>query len=222
MDSAASAPAARMPFVRREREALADSLLSFGPDAPTILDGWTGTELLDHLIHRELVLPAAAAARSPLAPLRLRGRASLAALEEMTWSQKVALFRAGHGRFSPLRLADPVMNTIEYLVHHEDLRRARPGWAPRELATADERTVWTQLSLGARLLIRASVDLTLVSPIGGLRVPARSAAAESPVRVHGSVTELLLWAYGRDRVARVRLDGESAALLVLREANRGV
>lgn len=209
------------PFVERERQALADDLVGFGPDAPTVLDGWSATELLEHLLTREHGVLAAVAARTPVPALQERGRAALASFGEMTWSQQVALFRAGHRRLSPLRAADPLMNTVEYLVHHEDLRRARPGWRPRELPAADQAVLWRSLRRMARLLIRGEVDLTLVSPLGGLRVPARRGEAAGSARVHGDPVELLLWAFGRDRVARVRIEGDSEALLALREAERG-
>jgi len=221
MDSPAPGIDAPVPFVRREREALADDLVGFGPDAPTILDGWSAAELLEHLLVREHGVLAAAAARSPLAPLRRRGQEALASFAELTWAQQVAIFRAGHRRLSPLHAADRAMNTVEYLVHHEDLRRARPGWEPRALPEADDREVWKHLGLMSRLLIRAGVDVVLVGPSGGLRVPARGGESHGSVRVHGAPTELLLWAFGRDRVARVRLEGEADALLALREADRG-
>ena len=40
-------------LVVSERAALADDLVSFGPDAPTILDDWNAQDLLEHLILRE-------------------------------------------------------------------------------------------------------------------------------------------------------------------------
>ena len=40
-------------LVAAERASLADDFVSFGPDAPTILDGWDAQDLLEHLIIRE-------------------------------------------------------------------------------------------------------------------------------------------------------------------------
>ena len=36
-------------------------------------------------------------------------------------------------------------NTMEYFVHHEDLRRAQPGWEPRGLARRDQSRLWAAL-----------------------------------------------------------------------------
>ena len=40
---------------------------------------------------------------------------------------------AGPPLYSPLKLLDPVANMHEMFVHHEDVRRAKPGWEPRHL-----------------------------------------------------------------------------------------
>ena len=34
-------------------------------------------------------------------------------------------------------------NLLEYLVHHEDVRRAADGWRPRSVTPAFERAVWS-------------------------------------------------------------------------------
>jgi uncharacterized protein (TIGR03085 family) len=212
-------PTDSMPLVRHERAALADDLVSFGPDAPTVIDEWDAAALLEHLILRESRQDLMIGPALPIGPLADRSYAALRRLQERTWAERVQMFRSGPPRFSPMRLADPLVNTVEYLVHHEDLRRARPGWEPRELTPEQDRELWKHLRLMARMLVRADVDVTLVSALGGIRVGAKDPIGS--VRVHGTPTELVLWAFGRDRVARVRLEGDPEALLVLRRGDRG-
>lgn len=206
-------------LVRSEREGISDDLLSFGPDAPTVLDEWTAADLLDHLIIREYRPHLALGAMSPVSAISDRAERAIEELRETTWVEKIELFRAGPARFSPVRPIDQLVNTGEYFVHHEDLLRAKPGWEPRDLGEPAERELWALLKRMARVLVRADVDVTLVSPMGGLRVKARR--SEGSVRVHGPASELLLWAFGRDRVARVEVVGEVEAIGVLRRGDRG-
>jgi uncharacterized protein (TIGR03085 family) len=206
-------------LARRERRGLADDFVSFGPDAPTILDGWDASDLLEHLIIREQRQDLMIGPKLPVHALAERSEEALERLRESTWAQRVEKFRNGPPKLSPFRLLDAQLNGVEYLIHHEDLRRARPGWEPRELDADTTQEVWRRLKLMARMLIRADVDITLISSLGGIHVPAKDTLGS--VRVTGQPLELLLWAWGRDRVAKVKLEGDGDALFVLREGNRG-
>ena len=111
---------------------------------------------------------------------------------------------------------DRFVNLFEYVVHHEDVRRARDGWIvrpPPEVADV-ERLVWTSLRRSARMLARRvkSIALELRRPDGGvIRV-----LPEGPVvTVTGRPIELLLYLMGRRSVARVELDGPDEALAAL-------
>ncbi|GAB2543818.1 TIGR03085 family metal-binding protein [Brachybacterium huguangmaarense] len=205
-------------LVASERRSLADDFISFGPDAPTILE-WDAQGLLEHLLLRERRPDLIVGPRIPIAAIADRAEQERARLVEQDWAAQVASFREGPGRFSPVRGLDRIMNTAEYFVHHEDLRRARRGWEARDLGEPGERELWAGLKYMARMLVRADVDITLVSPLGGLRVPAKR--SEGTVRVHGPASELLLWVYGRDRVAQVRIEGDAHALAVLQRSQRG-
>lgn len=209
-----------LPLVVSERAALADDLVSFGPDAPTILDGWNAQDLLEHLILRERRPDLLVGPRVPVPAIAEWTEKERAKLLEKDWAEQVAMFRTGPGRLSPVRGLDGLMNTGEYFVHHEDLRRARPGWEPRPLPESAERELWGVLRRMARLLVRTGVDVTLVSPLGGLRLPGKR--DQGSVRVHGPASELLLWAFGRDRVARVRIEGEPEAVTALNRGERGI
>lgn len=207
-------------LAHRERLSLADDFVSFGPDAPTVLEDWNASELLEHLIVREQRPDLMVGPRIPVSVIADRSVQALQRLQAKTWAERVDLFRSGPPAISPFALLDTQANTIEYLVHHEDLLRARPGWEPRVLEPADDEEIWRRLSFMSKVLVRADVDITLVSQIGGIRVGAKDPVGS--VRVYGSPTELTLWAFGRDRVAKVRLEGEPESLFALREGSRGV
>ena len=53
------------------------------------------------------------------------------------WSSGCAATASPRSRCRPWTV---LVNTVEYFVHHEDLRRAQPGWTPRELPTRPTRT----------------------------------------------------------------------------------
>lgn len=212
------------PLVDLERRTLADDLVSYGPDAPTILDGWAASDLLEHLLLRERRQDLLVGQQIPIPALARRADAGRDRLVSQTWSQQVQAFRSGPPRLSPMRPLNRLVNTIEYAVHHEDLRRARRGWEPRALSPAHQHELWGFARRMAPMLVRAAVDVTLVSTEGGIRVPAKrreNGDSQGAVRVHGDPLELVLWAYGRDQVAEVEIEGDARALLALREADRG-
>lgn len=205
-------------LVTSERSSLADDFISFGPDAPTILE-WDAQGLLEHLLLRERKPYLLAGSAVPVPAISEWSDKERANLRAEDWARQVERFRSGPGRLSPVRGLDRLMNTAEYFVHHEDLRRARPRWEPRQLGDAAERELWGMLKPMARFLVRTPVDVTLVSPLGGLRIRAKD--PQGSVRVHGPASELLLWAFGRDRVAKVDVEGEPEAITALSRGSRG-
>ena len=106
---------------------------SLGPDAPTLCEGWTTRDLAAHLVVRErrpdaaAGLLLAAAARARRAGARRRGRRR----RTRSWSTR----SADAPWWSPVSnpLTDGLANSLEFFIHHEDVRRAQPGWQPREL-----------------------------------------------------------------------------------------
>lgn len=202
-----------------ERAELADSFLALGPRARTILPGWDAADLLDHLLVRE-GHPHLVVGSSLPGPIGRRAVRAREALRDLPWGQQIEALRAGPGRLSPAGAADRLSGQGELLIHHEDLRRAQDGWEPRRLDPAASADAWTSLGLMAPLVMRLRADVTLVSPLGGRRV--RSRRAEGSLRVHGEPLELLLWASGRERVARVRVHGDAGGMRALQEGRRGV
>jgi uncharacterized protein (TIGR03085 family) len=122
---------------------------------------------------------------------------------------------------------DERTNTVEYFVHHEDVRRAVPGWVPRELADGEEADLWRRLRMARMLLRKAPVGVELARDDHGiaangdtLRITARNGTPV--VTVIGTPAELTLWALGRNTVANVRFDGTDAAVRQLAGTRWGV
>lgn len=190
----------------RERHTLADLFDEVGPDAPTGCGGWSAAHLAAHLVVRDSrpdalpgygVEPLGVAKRVTAWSHRLEDR-----LRESTdYADVVGRVRSGPPWWSPVGwpgLSD-ALNTTEFAIHHEDVRRAQPDWAPRPLGRSDQDTLWRAMGFFGR---QAAGD-------GGL-VLARSDAPSSEKRfgaggrtVTGEPLELLLWASGRRDVARV-------------------
>ena len=102
-------------------------------------------------------------------------------------------------------------NLIEYLVHHEDVRRAKTEWAPRELPSALVEEIWRRLPISIRLTMRrVPIGIALAWPgHGEVRTP-RAKRHGAKVTVTGEPVELMLWAFGRRSVAQVTVDGDPA------------
>jgi uncharacterized protein (TIGR03085 family) len=207
------------PLVRRERHALCDTALALGPDVRTLCGDWTARDLVAHLLVREARPIAAAGIAVPfMAGLteRAMARAARAPFPDMVKK----LYDPG---LTPYRLpgVERLTNLLEYFVHHEDLRRAQPGWEPRELPAADEDELWKLLPGAAKLATR-KVGL----PIGIRRSdrPGREATVrkgDDPVVVTGRPSELVLFFFGRDQLDGVTFEGPPTATTRLQEADRG-
>ncbi|MGH3824154.1 MAG: TIGR03085 family metal-binding protein [Pseudonocardiaceae bacterium] len=188
-----------------ERHELCDLMDQLGPDVPTLCAGWTARDLAAHLVLRERRMDAASGALLPmLAGYTARVQRSIT---QLPWPELVDLIRSGPPWWSPWSL--PIVgdkgNTMEFFVHHEDVRRAQQGWTPRTADARRARDLWAVLSLAARVLYRNSPTGVVLRTPDGLQCTARR--AERSVTVVGSPEELTLHAYGRG-VAVVELDGD--------------
>jgi uncharacterized protein (TIGR03085 family) len=218
-----------MSFARDERSALCMLLDEAGPDAPTLCDGWATRDLAAHLVLREHRPDAAAGIMvRPLAGHTARVQRQIAA---RPYRDLVNTIRQGPPGLSPWAIpgADERGNAIEFFVHHEDVRRAAPGSQPRDLDAATEELLWRRVRLARLVLRKAPCGVVLQRgnadgeghagdgpQAGAARITAK--AGTPSVTVTGAPAELLLWALGRTAAARVRLDGEEAAVRGLREA----
>jgi uncharacterized protein (TIGR03085 family) len=203
-------------WARAERLALSDLLLETGPDAPTLCQGWTTGDLAAHLLIRDRRPDAGPGILVPLLAgyterVQRRLRAST------PFAEIVERVRKGPPSWSVYAIPglDSAANTIEYFVHHEDVRRARDGWEPRELPADEEEQLWRRLRMSRFTLRRLPVDITFAEP-GGRTQHVKKGGRQA--RVHGRPGELTLWALGRVDVAQVELTGEAEAVNLLSRA----
>lgn len=216
-----------MRYARDERLALCALLDSAGPREPTLCEGWDTRDLAAHLVLREHRPDAGAGILGgPLAGYTRRVQRRLA--ERTPYPRLVETIRNGPPRLSVFGLPgmDERINLVEYFVHHEDVRRAQPGWEPRELDQALADVLWERLGMARFLLRKAPVGVELArddgpdSERGATNRVRITAKARTPVvTVTGPPAELTLWTLGRIAAARVRLDGSEADVKALSAAN---
>ena len=208
-----------MSYATDERRTLCALLDKTGPDAPTLCEGWTTGDLAAHLVLRERRPDAAAGvAGGPLAGYTARVQQRLR--DRIPFPDLVRMIRSGPPRLSVMALpgVDELANTVEYFVHHEDVRRGAPGWQPRELSRGEADMLWHRLRLARFMLRKAPVGVELARDDiedgtgegPAYRITARNATPA--VTVVGSPAELTMWVMGRRTAARVRLDGTEAAV----------
>ncbi|WP_229075743.1 TIGR03085 family metal-binding protein [Actinoplanes sp. DH11] len=205
-------------YARQERALLSDLLLSEGPDAPTLCEGWTTRDLAAHLVVRERRPDASAGiVIPPLAGYAERVRLARAALP---YERLVGQVRNPPG-WGPLTnpLVDPLANTLEFFIHHEDVRRGRPGWEPRPLTPAFEAHLWRTVKLLSRASLRR-VGITAEIAPDGLE-PVRT-ATDPQVRIAGPAGELAVFFFGRQRATRVTVEGDPGIVERLRTVRLGV
>jgi uncharacterized protein (TIGR03085 family) len=190
-------------FVDRERAELADVLDTLGPDAPTCCEGWTTAHLAAHLVVRDRRPDAmlgfgVEAAMGPGPLPAWAHRLETRVRESTPFAEVVARFRSGPPAWTPLAWPGlSSLNTGEFAIHHEDARRAQPGWAPRVLARADQDALWTATGYFGRR-VRGGVVLRRTDVDGVERRIGDGGRTAS-----GEPMELLLWTSGRRDVARV-------------------
>jgi uncharacterized protein (TIGR03085 family) len=202
--------------VEYERAQLATLLTDLGPDAPTLCEGWTTRDLAAHLVLRERRVDASIGiAVAPLAGYTESVRRSYA---EKPYDELVAMVRDGAPRWSVFGwgATNRLLNTTEYFVHHEDVRRAQPGWEPRELPERVQDGQWKVVLMRGRFGFRKlTVGVELRRPDGtSVIVHDREPRAV----LTGEPTELLLYMYGRRDQARVEITGSPIAQEALRDA----
>ncbi len=205
-----------MSFARDERAALCALLEQTGPAAPTLCEGWRTLDLAAHLVLREHRPDAAAGVLGgPLAGYTKRVQRALT--ERTPFPQLVATIRNGPPPLSFFRIPgmDERANALEYFVHHEDVRRAVPGWEPRELPPDLAELLWERLKMARLLLRKAPVGVELVrddepAGPGGQQVRITARARTPVVTVVGAPAELTMWVMGRAGAARVRFEGSEA------------
>lgn len=198
-----------------ERVRFADLLQELGPDAPTLCAGWTARDLAAHMVvieHPEAWVGAGSARKYQLAN-RLHDRV-VARETAHSWREQVERVRRGPvvGPFT-WRVVRERMYIREYLIHHEDLRRAN-GAGPRADVPELQEIGWQKATTVGRFGLRRAplptgVGIELARADTGERFTAR--AGDRLVAVHGEPIELLLFAFGRRAAAKVDVRGDHDA-----------
>lgn len=206
-------------YARAERLALAADMATLGPDAPTLCGAWTTRDLAAHIVVRE---------RRPDAALGI-------ALKAVAGHTRSVQQRAATQDFPVLLdqlrqppawslisnpLLDEAVNISEMFIHHEDVRRAQPGWSPRALDPGLQDALWRRLRRMARFVLRRFPAVVVLD--AGEYGAATGGAGGPRVTVSGDPGELTLFLSGRQAHAQVRLDGDEAAAARLSTARLGV
>ena len=207
------------PLDARERRERCDLLEELGSDAPTLCEGWTTADLAAHLVVRERDLRAA-----PGIVLGGRFEAGLLRLMARTKAKgyPYVVDRVRNGPpLGPMALPGlrTLLNLNEYVVHHEDVRRAN-GLAPRTDRPDLQDAVWGLVRHQARLMVRKVRGASVrIERTGGDQV----AVGTGPeVALRGEPVELLLYLFGRRGPAEVSLAGDAGAQQALVEATLGL
>jgi uncharacterized protein (TIGR03085 family) len=209
-------------FARIERRQLADLLLTTGPDAPTVCDGWTTRDLAAHLVVRER-RPDAVAGNlvKGLAPHGEKVRLAKAA---EPYEEIVAELRTPPW-WSPIsnRLTDEPANTLEFFIHHEDVRRAAPGWAPRVLPPGEQEALWKGARMTAKFGLRKLNVPILVRSPGFDDLKVGTSETQPPrAMIQGEPGEIALFLSGRKRIAKIEIQGQEDTTDVIRRAHLGM
>lgn len=205
-----------------ERLLLCDELDRLGPDRPTLCEGWDTRDLAAHLVIREGRPDLAVGTLVPFLAGRLEREQRRMAQGDYT--ALVARVRQGAPAWNPMSnpRIDELTNLVEYFVHLEDVRRAQPGWEPRELPDALQGKLWSALKRSARLMFRRSATGIVLIGEGQGRHAAKLPDQHGTVILRGTPAELVLYAYGRKDVARVELEGDADDIAALQQAELGI
>ena len=209
-----------MGFAKTERAALCDALLEFGPDAPTLCEGWDAHDLAVHVWMRENdPLGVSGAFIKPLAGVT--EARSEAVRTRWTFPELVSRIRKGPGLASLFAIpgVDELANTGEFFIHTEDVRRAN-GQPPRHLGQEFEDYVAKALVATGKPLLR-DVDAGVVFERADAAESLRVKPGASTITIVGKPSEILLFAFGRMEDADVEVVGEPAVVAKMRASHKG-
>jgi len=201
-------------LAQQERTALCDLFVERGSDAPTLCEGWFTADLAAHLVVRErrpdsgpgLVWP-------PLAGYTDKVRRSVR--DRTPWEKLVETVRRGPPLL--LRPFDGPMNTVEFFIHVEDVRRAQDGWEPRQVSSELADALWARVGPGG---MAKKVPATIVITSPGRADKERGTGPR--LTLAGDPGELTMFGSGRQGAARVEISGDAALAAQLRAASLGV
>jgi uncharacterized protein (TIGR03085 family) len=194
-----------MAMSERERHAMVQTLRHADPDASTLCEGWTVRHLVAHLVQRDqlpLEFFVDQAQSRPAGHERYLPRLVEESAGEAGYQGLVDRFASGAPAWSPVRWGGDAGNLLEFVVHHEDVRRGGPDPVPsRELPLDLEQAVWRQLRRATPLGLMTRTEGVVLAPPG--RTPFTARRGPAPAIVQGEPVELALWFAGRREAARV-------------------
>lgn len=209
------------PMSRSERAALCNAALEAGEDAPTLCGDWTVKDLVIHLLIRERAPLGAAGIFVP----QLEGLTdrSVKRLSPQDFTSLVERVRGGPPRWSPMSLPplDRAVNTLEFFVHHEDIRRAGGEWEARDLTEREQKAIWNAIAVAGKALVRPAGVPVQIQWAGDGRTTVLRKGAE-PAVVSGTPAELALFLYGRSQHSELEFNGSEPALASLKRAQLGL
>jgi len=207
-------------YAQTERAELSNLFETLGPDAPTLCGEWATRDLAAHLIVRE---------RRPDGAIGILAKPFAGHTEKVQsriaskpWNELIELVRTGPPVWSPTRLSavDKLVNTVEFFVHHEDVRRGGPDFVPRTLDAGLDDALWSALGRMGKMMTKSSpCGLTLVAPG---RDPLVTKPGQSMVTMTGPVSELLMFVEGRQEQSDVQVEGPTDSVAAVRIASFGI
>ena len=201
-------------LAQQERSTLCDLFVELGPDAPTLCEGWRTSDLAAHLVIRErrpdtgpgLVWP-------PLAGHTDKVRRAVR--DRTSWETLVETVRRGPPLL--LRPFDGPMNTVEFFIHIEDVRRAQGAWEPRPISPELADALWARVGPGG---MAKKVPATIVITSPGREDKERGTGPR--LILAGEPGELTMFGAGRQAATRVEIDGDADLAAQLRAASLGI
>ena len=201
-------------LAQQERRALCDLFVENGRDAPTLCEGWSNADLAAHLVVRErrpdsgpgIVWP-------PLAGYTDKVRRAVR--DRTPWEKLVETVRNGPPLL--LRPFDGPMNTVEFFIHIEDVRRAQDDWEPRQISPELADALWMRVGPGG-MAKKISATIVITSP-GRTN---KESGTGPRLTLAGDPGELIMFGAGRQRAARVEISGDAALAAQLRAVSLGV
>jgi uncharacterized protein (TIGR03085 family) len=201
-------------LAQQERMTLCDLFVERGPDAPTLCEGWSTADLAAHLVVRErrpdsgpgLVWP-------PLSGYTEKVRRAVR--DRTPWEKLVETVRRGPPLL--LRPFDGPMNTVEFFIHIEDVRRAQDDWEPRAISPELADALWARVGPGG---MAKKIPATIVITSPGRAEKVRGTGPR--LTVAGEPGELTMFGAGRQRATRVEISGDPSLAAQLRAAPLGV
>lgn len=208
-------------LARAERQTLCDLLEQAGPDAATLNAGWTCRDLAAHIVVREGRPDTALGVfGGPLAAWTERVQNGAAS---EPYEKLVRLIRNGPPIWSAFRLplVDGQANTVEFFVHGEDIRRARPDWTAREVSPELADFLWDRLGTSGKVLFsKAKVGVVARRTDTDEPVEAKLRGGKQRVTIVGTPGDLIMLASGRSE-HNVQIEGDEEAVAALQAALQG-